>query len=108
MDKFKIGDTVRFKTSDELFKTYRFENRIQRSMRARSPFCDGEVGFYSTMYSLLGMPFKILDVSSDGSIDGCSSIVPYYIWRVMPKWLAMDDDDNVDFDIDEKRIFQII
>lgn len=59
------------------------------------------------MYSLLGMPFKILDVFSDGSIKGYSSIVPSFVWRVMPKWLAMDD-DNIDFDIDEERIFQII
>lgn len=108
MDKFKIGDTVRFKTFDELFETYLSESRIRRCIIVRSPFYDGEVGFYSTMYSLLGMPFKILDVFSDGSIKGCSSIVPYYIWRVMPKWVAMDDDDNIDFDIDEERVFQII
>lgn len=108
MDKFKIGDTVRFKTSDELFETYRSENRIQRYIRFQIPFYDDKVGFYSPMYSLLGMPFEILDVFPDGSIKGCSSIAPYYIWRVMPKWLATDDDDNVDFDIDEERIFQII
>lgn len=108
MDKFKIGDTVRFKTFDELFETYRSENRIKRCIIAQSHFYDGEVGFHSPMYSLLGMPFKILDVFSDGSIKGCSSIAPYYIWRVMPKWLATDDDDNVDFDIDEERVFQII
>lgn len=108
MDKFKIGDTVRFKTFDELFKTYRSENRIKRCIIAQSHFYDGEVGFHSPMYSLLGMPFKILDVFSDGSIKGCSSIAPYYIWRVMPKWLATDDDDNVDFDINEERVFQLI
>lgn len=108
MDKFKIGDTVRFKTSDELFETYRSENRIQRYIRFQIPFYDDKVGFYSTMYRLLGTPFKILDVLSDGDIEGCSTRVPNYIWRVMPKWLAMDDDDNVDFDIDEERVFQII
>lgn len=108
MDKFKIGDTVRFKTSDELFETYLSESRTRRCIIVRFPFYDGEVGFYSTMYSLLGTPFKILDVFPDGSIKGCSSIAPYYIWRVMPKWLATDDDDNIDFDIDEERVFQII
>lgn len=108
MDKFKIGDTVRFKTSDELFKTYRFENRIQRSMRVQIPFCDGEVVFYTTMYFLLEMPFEILNVSSDGSVEGRSSGGPNCIWRVMPKWLAMDDDDNVDFNINEKEILSLI
>lgn len=108
MDKFKIGDTVRFKTFGELSETYRSENRIQRSMRVQSPFYDGKVCFYSTMYSMLGMPFKILDVFSDGSIKGHSPAVPSFVWRVMPKWLATDDDDNVDFDIDEERVFQII
>lgn len=108
MDKFKVGDTVRFKTFDELFETYLSESRTRRCIIVRSPFYDGEVGFYSTMYSLLGTPFKILDVFPDGSIKGCSSITPYYIWRVMPKWLATDDDDNIDFDIDEERVFQII
>ena len=108
MDKFKIGDTVRFKTFDELFKTYRSENRIQRSIKVRSSFRDGEVVFYSTMYSLLGMPFEILDVFSDGNIKGYSPIASNYIWCVMPKWLAMDNDDNIDFDIDEERVFQII
>lgn len=108
MDKFKVGDTVRFKTFDELFETYLSESRTRRCIIVRSPFYDGEVGFYSTMYSLLGTPFKILDVFPDGSIKGCSSITPYYIWRVMPKWLATNDDDNIDFDIDEERVFQII
>lgn len=108
MDKFKVGDTVRFKTFDELFETYLSESRTRRCIIVRSLFYDGEVGFYSTMYSLLGTPFKILDVFPDGSIKGCSSITPYYIWRVMPKWLATDDDDNIDFDIDEERVFQII
>lgn len=108
MDKFKIGDTVRFKTFDELFETYLSESRIRRCIIVRSPFYDGEVGFYSTMYSLLGTPFEILDVFSDGIIKGYSPVAPSYIWCVMPKWLALDDDNNVDFDIDEERVFQII
>lgn len=108
MEKFKIGDTVRFKTFDELFETYLSEKRIRRCIIVQSPFYDGEVCFYSTMYSLLGKPFEILDVFPDGSITGYSSVAPSYILCVMPKWLAMDDDDNVDFNIDEERIFQII
>lgn len=108
MDKFKIGDTVRFKTFDELFKTYLSEKRIRRCIIVQSPFYDGKVCFYSTMYFLLGKPFEILDVFPDGSIKGRSSGAPNYIWCVMPKWLAMYDDYNIDFDIDEERIFQII
>lgn len=108
MDKFKIGDAVRFKTFDELFETYRSEKRTRRCIIVQSPFYDGEVCFHLTMYSLLGMPFKILDFFPDGSIKGCSPWAPYYIWRVMPKWLATHGDDNIDFDIDEERLFQII
>lgn len=108
MDKFKIGDTVRFKTFDELFKTYHSENRsIQRSIRTRAPFYDSGVGFYSTMYSLLGMPFEILDVLSSGNIKGRSPRLPRFIWRVKPEWLATDG-DNIDFIIDEEKVFQII
>lgn len=108
MDKFKIGDTVRFKTFDELFETYLSEKRIRGRIIVRSPFYDGEVGFCSTMYSLLGTPFEILDVFSDGIIKGYSPVAPGHIWCVIPRWLAMYDDDNVDFDIDEERVFQII
>lgn len=107
MDKFRIGDIVRFKTFDELFKTYH-STRIQRSIRVQAPFYDRKVGFYSTIYSLLGMPFEILDVFPDGSIKGRSSRAPNHIWRVIPKWLTIGGDDNIDFIIDEEKVFQII
>lgn len=107
MDKFKIGDMVRFKTFDELFETYHSKNRIQRSIRVQSPFYDCGVGFYSAMYSLLGMPFEILDVFPSGNIKGHSPRLPGLIWRVKPEWLATDG-DNIDFIIDEEKVFQII
>lgn len=51
MDKFKIGDTVRFKTFDELFETYRSENRIQRSIRIQALFRDDK--FFFTQQCIL-------------------------------------------------------
>lgn len=108
MDKFKIGDMVRFKTFDELFKMYHSEPRIQRSIRVQNHFYDCGVGFHTIMYSWLGTPFEILDILSSGNIKGRSPRFPEFIWRVKPEWLAIDGDDDIDFIIDEEKVFQII
>lgn len=103
MDKFKIGDTVRLKTVDELIKTYR-DKRIIEAIHRRYFFENFGITFVPGMYRLCGTPVKIEEIYEYGSmlVNGCG-----HKYRVIPEWLVTDK-ENADFNINEKEILSLI